>query len=90
MVFCGRSENISIYKNELDSSTDKPINEAYTGSKTLIKITVTADDKQFDGVLFDNETARLFAEKLPLTVDLCNPVPGFAKAFDLEEAIPDI
>lgn len=41
-------------------------------------------------MLYDNETARLFAEKLPLTVELWNPAPSFAKAFDLDEAIPDV
>ena len=90
LASCGSSEDVPIYNNELDSSTDKPVDEADTEPKTLIEITITAGDKQLDGVLFDNETARLFAKKLSLTVDLWNPAPGFAKAFDLEEAIPDI
>lgn len=89
-ISCGRSGNYPIYKNELDGGTDDSFGETDTESKMLVEITVTADDKKLDGVLFDNETARLFAEKLPLTVDLWNPAPGFAKAFDLEEAIPDI
>ena len=54
------------------------------------KITLTVGEQTLHGVLYDNETARLFAQKLPLTVELWNPAPGFAKAFDLEEAIPDI
>ena len=41
-------------------------------------------------MLYDNKTARFFAEKLPLTVELWNPAPSFAKAFDLDEAIPDV
>ena len=54
------------------------------------KITLTLGEKTLHGVLYDNETARLFAEKLPLTVELWNPAPSFAKAFDLDEAIPDV
>ena len=45
---------------------------------------------ELHGVLYDNKTARFFAEKLPLTVELWNPAPSFAKAFDLDEAIPDV
>ena len=54
------------------------------------EITLTVREETLHGVLYDNETARLFAQKLPLTVELWNPAPGFAKAFDLEEAIPDV
>lgn len=90
LISCGRSGNDPIYKKEFDSSTDKSADETDSEPKILIAITVTAGDKQLDGVLFDNETAKLFAEKFPLTVNLWNPAPGFAKAFDLETAIPDI
>lgn len=34
--------------------------------------------------------AQQFAAMLPLTVDLWNPAPGFAKAFDLPDRIPDV
>ena len=54
------------------------------------EITLTVGEETLHGMLYDNETARLFAQKLPLTVELWNPAPGFAKAFDLEEAIPDV
>ena len=54
------------------------------------EITLTVGEQTLHGVLYDNETARLFAEKLPLTVELWNLAPGFAKALDLEEAIPDV
>ena len=42
-----------------------------------------------EGVLFDNETAQAVSAMLPLTVDLWHPAPGFARAFDLPEQIPD-
>lgn len=54
------------------------------------EITLTIGEQRLHGVLYNNETARLFAEILPVTVDLWNPAPGFAKAFDLEATIPDI
>ena len=54
------------------------------------EITLTMGEQTLHGLLYNNETARLFAEKLPLTVELWNPAPGFAKAFDLEGAIPDV
>lgn len=56
----------------------------------LTEITITVDkDIILDGVLFDNETARAFADMLPLTEQLWYPAEGFAKAFNLPEEIPD-
>lgn len=53
-------------------------------------IVLTFGEQQLHGVLYANETARLFAQMLPLNVELWNPAPGFAKAFNLPEAIPDM
>lgn len=55
----------------------------------LENITITAGDTVLDGVLFDNETARALAERLPLTVSLWDPAESFAKAFDLDDPLPD-
>ena len=55
----------------------------------LENITITAGDTVLDGVLFDNETARALAERLPLTVSLWDPAENFAKAFDLDDPLPD-
>lgn len=54
-----------------------------------IPITITAGDTVLEGVLFDNPTARTFAEMLPLTADLWHPA-DFARAFNLGTAIPDM
>lgn len=54
-----------------------------------MEITVTAGETVLEGVLFDNETAQAVSAMLPLTVDLWHPAPGFARAFDLPEQIPD-
>lgn len=53
----------------------------------MCSIRITADDTILDGVLYDNETARGFAEMLPLTVELWHPAPNFARAFDLPKEI---
>ena len=55
----------------------------------LENITITAGDTVLDGILFDNETARALAERLPLTVSLWDPAENFAKAFDLDDPLPD-
>lgn len=57
----------------------------------LMGITITVDKNIIlDGVLFDNETARAFADMLPITEQLWYPAEGFAKAFNLSEEIPDV
>lgn len=53
----------------------------------MCSIRVTAGDTVLDGILYDNPTARGFAEMLPLTTDLWHPAPNFARAFDLPEPI---
>ena len=53
----------------------------------MCSIQVTAGDTVLEGVLYDNPTARGFAEMLPLTADLWHPAPDFARAFDLPEQI---
>lgn len=53
----------------------------------MCSIRVTAGDSVLEGVLYDNPTAREFAEMLPLTVDLWHPAPDFARAFDLPKQI---
>lgn len=55
----------------------------------LTEITITAGDTVLDGVLFDNYTARHFADMLPMTRELWNPADGYAKAFDLPSEISD-
>lgn len=54
----------------------------------LYHIRATAGDIVLNGVLYDTDTSRAFAEMLPFTVGLWHPTPGFARAFDLPERIP--
>lgn len=51
-------------------------------------IIIKAGDVILNAILFDNQTAKAFADMLPLTVDLWHPAPDFARAFDLPERIP--
>lgn len=55
----------------------------------LTEITITTGETVLDGVLFDNYTARCFADMLPMTRELWNPADGYAKAFDLPSEISD-
>lgn len=89
-ISCGKTGYAPISENRSENDTEIQNDSNYSEPEILTEITISAGDKQLDGVLFDNETAKLFAEMLPITADLWNPAPRFAKAFDLEEAIPDI
>lgn len=90
LISCGKTGDVSTSDNGYKNSEETQNNQDNVEPDILTEITITAGDKKLNGVLFDNETAKLFAEKIPLTVDLWNPAPGFAKAFDLGESIPDI
>lgn len=55
----------------------------------MCAIRITAGDTVLDGVLYDNPTAREFAEMLPITTATWHAAPGFARAFDLTEQIAE-
>lgn len=90
LISCGKTGDVLTSDNGYENSEETQSNQENIEPDILTEITITAGDRKLGGVLFDNETAKLFAEMLPLTVDLWNPAPGFAKAFDLSEPIPDI
>ena len=71
------------------SEPSKPQNTTPPEQSILMEITITAGDTVLDGVLFDNFTARSFADMLPMTSTLWNPADDYAKAFDLPSEIPD-
>lgn len=56
---------------------------------TMCSIRISAGDTVLSGILYDNPTARGFADMLPLTVDLWHPAPDFARAFNLPSRIAD-
>lgn len=51
-----------ISKNGAENDTDMQDDSNDPEHEILTEITISAGDKQLDGVLFDNETARPFAE----------------------------
>ena len=51
-------------------------------------ITVSIGTAEFSATLADTDTARAFADRLPLTLDMAD-VNSNEKAFDLAEALPD-
>lgn len=71
--------------SEGSSETIRPEPGSGTEAEPVVmcSIRVTAGDEILQGVLYDNPTARGFAEMLPLTVELWHPAPDFARAFDL-------
>ncbi len=89
---CGQinDNKLSVSGNSSDGNAVTVAHSIPPDEPVFVEITITTEKNTLEGVLFDNETARAFAEMLPMTVELWNPAPGFAKAFDLPEWIPDV
>lgn len=69
------------------SPADVMASETSQAPVIMCSIRITEGGTILDGVLYDNGTARGFAEMLPLTVELWHPAPNFARAFDLPKEI---
>ncbi len=85
---CSYESNIN--ENELKSTTQKQESTmANTSSEDITDSTITVEigDKSFSAKLYDNETARAFADMLPLTLDM-NELNGNEKYFNLESSFP--
>lgn len=84
MAGCSASGHADTASAQAGSSQDfqSKLSEEQT---VMCSIRVTAGDMVIDGVLYDNPTARGFAEMLPLTADLWHPAANFARAFNLPE-----
>ncbi len=78
-------ENTQIITISLGYSEENSEEETEEGSENTV--TVTIGDKAFTAVLYDNETARAFAEKLPLTMDM-SELNGNEYYFYLGSAFP--
>ena len=86
MTGCSASDHTgasSMQEGQPQDSSPEPGGE----QTVMCSIRVTAGDTVLDGVLYDNPTAEGFAEMLPLTVDMWDAAPDFARAFDLSERI---
>lgn len=54
---------------------------------TMTDIVITIGERQFMAKLYDNETARAFAEQLPLTIDM-SELNGNEKYYYMPEELP--
>ncbi|MCD7777276.1 MAG: hypothetical protein LUH47_02075 [Clostridiales bacterium] len=55
--------------------------------ENMTNINITIGDKVFEAVLYDNETAKAFAEKLPVTYDM-SELNGNEKYFYMDKSLP--
>ncbi|MDE5996337.1 MAG: hypothetical protein K2G56_05400 [Eubacterium sp.] len=69
------------FKNEEVITTIEPTE---TATNT---ISIRVNDKSFTAKLYDNETAKAFAEMLPLTLDM-NELNGNEKYYNLQNSLP--
>ena len=53
----------------------------------MTEITITAGEKKFSAKLYDSETSRAFAEKLPMTMEM-SELNGNEKYYYMPESLP--
>ncbi|MCD7904588.1 MAG: hypothetical protein LUG24_03240 [Clostridiales bacterium] len=70
-------------KDEISKAETKTTEE----DNNMININISIGDKEFEAVLYDNETAKAFAEKLPVTYDM-SELNGNEKYFYMEDSLP--
>lgn len=95
LAACGNRQNT---ENSIEEPTSEALQSDGSGEseeettmapqEELYNIRITAGDTTLYGTLYDNQTARDFADQLPLTIELWEPA-DFAKAFYLDERISD-
>ncbi|MCD8238260.1 MAG: hypothetical protein LUC92_02835 [Clostridiales bacterium] len=72
-------EEDEIYEVETETTDEDDEN--------MININISIGDKEFEAVLYDNKTAKAFAEKLPVTYDM-SELNGNEKYFYMEDSLP--
>ncbi len=94
LTFCAcRHENHT--NHNIDGNTEKStiqeqentVTDAYTTDEFDNIITVKIGDKEFPAQLYDNETAKAFADMLPLTLDMYE-LHGNEKYHNLSNSLP--
>lgn len=73
------SSTVTINDKEPEQSTDKEEN--------TLSIKITVNGRTFSATLYDNETAREFAERLPITLDM-SELNGNEKYYYLPDSLP--
>ena len=91
--FCACKNMSNDNKNASKITTQKQENTMSTTNNTDNTekfdniITVKIGDKSFSAKLYDNETAKAFADMLPLTLDM-NELHGNEKYYNLDSSFP--
>lgn len=89
LTFCACSNN-SISEITTESTTQEQgstMPEINMTEKSVDTITVKIEDKAFTAKLYENETAKAFADMLPLTLDM-KELHGNEKYFNLKNSLP--
>ena len=73
------SSTVTVNDKEPEQSTDKEEN--------TLSIKITVNGRTFSATLYDNETAREFTERLPITLDM-SELNGNEKYYYLPDSLP--
>ncbi|MCC8015087.1 MAG: hypothetical protein LIO87_07810, partial [Eubacterium sp.] len=71
----------------IEEAEEEPETTEESEGENMTNINITIGDKVFEAVLYDNETANAFAEKLPVTYNM-SELNGNEKYFYMDEALP--
>ncbi len=71
----------------IEESEAEPETTEESEGENMTNINITIGDKVFEAVLYDNETAKAFAEKLPVTYNM-SELNGNEKYFYMDESLP--
>ncbi|MCD7855441.1 MAG: hypothetical protein LUG66_07495 [Clostridiales bacterium] len=84
-------ETVTLTEEEIaeaaEAAEEEPETTKESESENMTNINITIGDKVFEAVLYDNETANAFAEKLPVTYNM-SELNGNEKYFYMDEALP--
>lgn len=86
MTGCGSDNSTSKGGNEAVVTSDEREEKNAGSKKDTNVITVTIGEQKFEAVLEDNETAKEFSNKLPVTFDM-SELNGNEKYFNMDESI---
>lgn len=84
---CSNASDINESISGTTQEQESTMTDISTTEKTDNTITVNVGGKSFSARLYDNETAKAFADMLPLTLDM-NELHGNEKYYNLNSSLP--
>lgn len=81
------STTIKLPESSSSASSSGQSSEPPNKEENDLNITITVNGRAFSATLYDNETARAFKERLPLTLDM-SELNGNEKYYYLPESLP--